>query len=113
MVRVHLTLWAQTHTFILRVLMYLTLMILLLDLSMGSWPYQEFSSVGRCSTRSSTRCDIQVVAARTPDSSAGQVLELIEEQGKKVEQRIHALLLVGGFAASEYLFQRVHVRVLA
>jgi hypothetical protein len=37
------------------------------------------------------------------------VLELIEEQTGKVDQRIDALLLVGGFAGSEYLFKKVQV----
>jgi hypothetical protein len=37
------------------------------------------------------------------------VLELIEEQTRKVDQRIDALLLVGGFAGSEYLFGKVQV----
>lgn len=36
-----------------------------------------------------------------------QVLGLIETQLSRVDQRIHALLLVGGFAGSEYLRQRV------
>ncbi|KAG7087569.1 hypothetical protein E1B28_013524 [Marasmius oreades] len=39
-----------------------------------------------------------------------QVLNLIEDQLKKVEQRIDALLLVGGFAGSEYLKQRVEAQ---
>lgn len=39
-----------------------------------------------------------------------QVLQLIEEQIRKLDQRIDALLLVGGFAGSEYLKQRVEVR---
>jgi hypothetical protein len=38
-----------------------------------------------------------------------QALELIEEQMKKVNQRIDALLLVGGFSGSGYLFGRVEV----
>ena len=38
-----------------------------------------------------------------------QALELIEEQMKKVNQRIDALLLVGGFSGSGYLFRRVEV----
>jgi hypothetical protein len=38
-----------------------------------------------------------------------QALELIEEQMKKVNQRIDALLLVGGFSGSGYLFKRVEV----
>jgi len=48
-----------------------------------------------------------------------QVLELIEEQTRKVDQRIDALLLVGGFAGSEYLFKKVQelmgsrIRVIA
>lgn len=37
------------------------------------------------------------------------MLELIEEQSKRMEQRIDALLLVGGFAGSEYLFKKVEV----
>jgi hypothetical protein len=41
-----------------------------------------------------------------------QVLDLIEEQTRKVDQRIDALLLVGGFSGSEYLFKRVDVRPL-
>jgi hypothetical protein len=40
-----------------------------------------------------------------------QVLELIEAQTKTLDQRIDALLLVGGFAGCEYLKQRVEVRV--
>jgi molecular chaperone DnaK (HSP70) len=36
-----------------------------------------------------------------------QVLGLIEAQLSRVDQRINALLLVGGFAGSEYLKQRV------
>ncbi|KIY62877.1 actin-like ATPase domain-containing protein [Cylindrobasidium torrendii FP15055 ss-10] len=39
-----------------------------------------------------------------------QVLEMIEEQTRKVHQRIDALLLVGGFAGSEYLKLRVEER---
>lgn len=38
-----------------------------------------------------------------------QVLEMIEEQSGRIEQRIDALLLVGGFAGSEYLFRKVEV----
>jgi hypothetical protein len=37
------------------------------------------------------------------------VIQLLEEQLAKVDQPIHALLLVGGFAGSEYLKQRVEV----
>lgn len=44
-------------------------------------------------------------------NSLPQVLNLIEEQTKKVDQRIDALLLVGGFSGSEYLFKRVDVRL--
>ena len=40
-----------------------------------------------------------------------QAIDLIEEQAKRVDQRIDALLLVGGFSGSEYLFRRVKVRV--
>jgi hypothetical protein len=38
------------------------------------------------------------------------VLQLIEEQLGRIEQKIDALLLVGGFAGSEYLRQRVQVK---
>ncbi|KIJ18146.1 hypothetical protein PAXINDRAFT_167416 [Paxillus involutus ATCC 200175] len=41
------------------------------------------------------------------DPVVNQVLDMIEEQSRKIEQRIDALLLVGGFAGSEYLFKRV------
>ncbi|KAG6856845.1 hypothetical protein H0H87_012903 [Tephrocybe sp. NHM501043] len=40
----------------------------------------------------------------------GQVLQLIEEQIQRVDQKIDALLLVGGFAGSEYLKQRIKER---
>jgi hypothetical protein len=42
-----------------------------------------------------------------------QALDLIEEQMKKVNQRIDALLLVGGFSGSAYLFKRVEVSGVA
>ncbi|KAF8591765.1 actin-like ATPase domain-containing protein [Ramaria rubella] len=41
------------------------------------------------------------------DPVVNQVLELIEDQLRRVSQPLHALLLVGGFAGSEYLFKRV------
>jgi hypothetical protein len=41
------------------------------------------------------------------DPVVSQVLDLIEDQAKKVEHQIDALLLVGGFAGSEYLYKRV------
>ncbi|KAF8970592.1 hypothetical protein BDZ97DRAFT_1790034 [Flammula alnicola] len=41
------------------------------------------------------------------DPVVNEVLQLIEEQIARVDQPIHALLLVGGFAGSEYLKQRV------
>ncbi|KAH9052022.1 hypothetical protein EDB83DRAFT_2521887 [Lactarius deliciosus] len=44
------------------------------------------------------------------DPVVNQALELIEEQMKKVNQRIDALLLVGGFSGSTYLFKRVQER---
>ncbi|KAF8890667.1 hypothetical protein BD779DRAFT_1438377 [Infundibulicybe gibba] len=54
------------------------------------------------------------------DPVVGQAsLSLIEDQTRKVDQRIDALLLVGGFAGSEYLKQRVEeqfssrIRVIA
>ena len=40
-----------------------------------------------------------------------QAIEMIEEQAKKIDQKLDALLLVGGFSGSEYLFGRVKVRV--
>ncbi|KAI0656294.1 actin-like ATPase domain-containing protein [Cubamyces menziesii] len=53
------------------------------------------------------------------DPVVNEVLELIEAQTKKVDQRLDALLLVGGFSASEYLFRKVQehfqarIRVIA
>ncbi|KAJ3995986.1 hypothetical protein F5050DRAFT_1762962 [Lentinula boryana] len=53
------------------------------------------------------------------DPVVEQVLGLIEDQLSKVDQRVDALLLVGGFAGSEYLKQRVEeqfgprIRVIA
>ncbi|KAA1466844.1 actin-like ATPase domain-containing protein [Dentipellis sp. KUC8613] len=41
------------------------------------------------------------------DPVVNQVLELIEGQMAKIDQRIDALLLVGGFSGSEYLYKRV------
>jgi hypothetical protein len=41
------------------------------------------------------------------DPVVNQALELIEDQMRKVNQRIDALLLVGGFSGSGYLFRRV------
>ncbi|KAF5326409.1 hypothetical protein D9611_000946 [Ephemerocybe angulata] len=41
------------------------------------------------------------------DPVVNQVIQLLEEQLARVEQPVHALLLVGGFAGSEYLKQRV------
>ncbi|KAF9006946.1 hypothetical protein BDQ17DRAFT_1423037 [Cyathus striatus] len=53
------------------------------------------------------------------DPVISQVLQLIEEQIRRVEQKVDALLLVGGFAGSHYLKQRVEeqfssrVRIIA
>jgi hypothetical protein len=44
------------------------------------------------------------------DPVISQVLDLIEDQAKKVQYKIDALLLVGGFSGSEYLYKRVEVR---
>jgi len=44
------------------------------------------------------------------DPVVNEALELVEEQMKKVNQRIDALLLVGGFSGSTYLFKRVQER---
>ncbi|KAF9054273.1 hypothetical protein BJ165DRAFT_1522813 [Panaeolus papilionaceus] len=41
------------------------------------------------------------------DPVVNEVMNLLEEQVSRVHQPIHALLLVGGFAGSEYLKQRV------
>lgn len=41
------------------------------------------------------------------DPVVQQVLDLIEEQTKKIDQSLNALLLVGGFSGSGYLFQKV------
>jgi len=41
------------------------------------------------------------------DPVVNQVLELIEEQLKRLSQPLDALLLVGGFSGSEYLFKKV------
>lgn len=38
---------------------------------------------------------------------------MIEDQSNKIEQRIDALLLVGGFAGSEYLFKKVEASWVA
>ena len=37
---------------------------------------------------------------------------MLEEQLRRVEQRIDALLLVGGFSGSEYLYTRVNVSLI-
>ncbi|EIW56662.1 actin-like ATPase domain-containing protein [Trametes versicolor FP-101664 SS1] len=53
------------------------------------------------------------------DPVVDEVLELIEAQTQKVNRRLDALLLVGGFSASEYLFRKVQeqfksrIRVIA
>jgi hypothetical protein len=44
------------------------------------------------------------------DPVIGQTLQLVEEQTKKIDQKIDALLLVGGFAGCEYLFNRVRAQ---
>jgi len=44
------------------------------------------------------------------DPVVNQVLEMIEDQLGKIEQRVDALLLVGGFAGSEYLFKKVEAK---
>jgi hypothetical protein len=38
-----------------------------------------------------------------------QVIDLIEDQCKKIGQGLDALLLVGDFSGSEYLYKRVEV----
>ncbi|OCH88943.1 actin-like ATPase domain-containing protein [Obba rivulosa] len=44
------------------------------------------------------------------DPVVNEVLELIEAQTRKIDQKLDALLLVGGFSGSEYLFRRVQER---
>ncbi|KAL5478877.1 hypothetical protein ACEPAI_2154 [Sanghuangporus weigelae] len=44
------------------------------------------------------------------DPVVEQALDLLEEQLRRVDQRIDALLLVGGFSGSEYLFKRVETQ---
>ncbi|EJT97177.1 actin-like ATPase domain-containing protein [Dacryopinax primogenitus] len=44
------------------------------------------------------------------DPVIDQVLQLIEDQERRVNQRIDALLMVGGFSGSEYLLKRVEQR---
>ncbi|OCB85968.1 actin-like ATPase domain-containing protein [Sanghuangporus baumii] len=44
------------------------------------------------------------------DPVVEQVLDLLEEQLRRVDQRMDALLLVGGFSGSEYLFKRVETQ---
>lgn len=39
-----------------------------------------------------------------------QVLRVLEDQLARVGSQMDALILVGGFSGSEYLFQRVRVR---
>jgi hypothetical protein len=44
------------------------------------------------------------------DPVIDQVLQLIEDQERRVNQRIDALLMVGGFSGSEYMLKRVEQR---
>ncbi|KAG8787696.1 hypothetical protein FRC15_008371 [Serendipita sp. 397] len=44
------------------------------------------------------------------DPVINEVLQLIEDQLRRTEQMVDALLLVGGFSGSEYLFKRVDER---
>jgi len=41
------------------------------------------------------------------DPVISEVLHLVEEQSRRIDQKIDALLLVGGFSGSEYLYKRV------
>lgn len=43
------------------------------------------------------------------DPVISEVLRLVEEQSRRIDQKIDALLLVGGFSGSEYLYKRVEV----
>lgn len=84
--------------------------------STDSCPSPATSSAVRCSTPSSPRyVNIPLTPLSPPhlEQSTNQVLQLIEEQIARVDQQIHALLLVGGFAGSEYLKQCVHERFAA
>jgi hypothetical protein len=46
------------------------------------------------------------------DYSCMQVLKLIEDQMRRIQEPLDALMMVGGFSGSEYLFKRVDVRVI-
>lgn len=55
-------------------------------------------------------CFGSLVSEETAAQTCHQVLGLIENQLHKLDQqRVDALLLVGGFAGSEYLKQRIEV----
>ena len=41
-----------------------------------------------------------------------QVLTLIEEQMRRIQEPLDALLMVGGFSGSEYLFKCVDVSII-
>lgn len=52
---------------------------------------------------------LTLIGLQVFDPVVAQVLKLIEDQLSKCAQKIDALLLVGGFSGSEYLFKRVDV----
>ena len=86
---------------------------------MASWPSLETCCAKRSLNQLSTR-SVPLFGRFVLDQTAYdpwipwrcltvQAIELIEEQSRKVDQRLDALLLVGGFSGSEYLFRRVKV----
>lgn len=79
---------------------------------MESSLFQEIYFGEKCLILLLTRYILRRLTLTSLDSKPAyvlQVLDLLEEQLRRVEQRIDALLLVGGFSGSEYLFKRVDV----
>lgn len=61
-----------------------------------------------CTSRARTPLRVLCTAIRL-NFAVAQALELIEEQMRKLNRPIDALLLVGGFSGCAYLFKRVEV----
>ena len=76
----------------------------------GVRPCRERGLSGQLNNRGSRASAFPCRGRLRHGTASLQVLELIEAQTKKVDQRLDALLLVGGFSASEYLFRKVQVR---
>ncbi|KAJ8482579.1 hypothetical protein ONZ51_g5262 [Trametes cubensis] len=85
----------------------------------GVRPCRERGLSGQLNNRGSRASAFPCRGRLRHGTASLQVLELIEAQTKKVDQRLDALLLVGGFSASEYLFRKVQehfqarIRVIA